>query len=85
MWSSVNAEFNLLRIGPLAGSCEESNELSGSTKEWQYLDHLHDYQLPKKSTAHRVMCIFFVAVCISIRLDTVIRYNIKIFLRFTAI
>jgi hypothetical protein len=42
----------------VARSREESNELSGSTKEWQYLDHLHDYQLPKKGTAHRVMCIF---------------------------
>jgi hypothetical protein len=28
---------------PVAGSCEDGNEPSGSLTAWEFLDHLNDY------------------------------------------
>jgi hypothetical protein len=41
----------LLRIGPVEGSCERGNELSGSIKRWEVLEWLHNWQFLKKGSA----------------------------------
>jgi len=38
-------------LRPVAGSCEDGNESSGSIKGGQFLDLLFDYQLFKKGSA----------------------------------
>jgi hypothetical protein len=37
--------------GPVEGSCEHGNELSGSLKYWEVLVWLHNWQLLKKGSA----------------------------------
>jgi hypothetical protein len=37
--------------GPVEGSCERGNELSGSIKRWEVLEWLHNWQLLKKDSA----------------------------------
>jgi hypothetical protein len=39
----------------MAGSCEHSNEPTGSIKGREFLDHLSDYQIPKDCSMELVM------------------------------
>jgi hypothetical protein len=41
-------DSSMLRYGPVAGSCEHSNETWGSIKKRKILDYLRDHYLPKK-------------------------------------
>jgi hypothetical protein len=36
--------------GPMEGSCEQGNEISGSMKCWEILEYLHNWQLLKKGS-----------------------------------
>jgi hypothetical protein len=38
-------------LGPVAGSCEQSNEPSGSIRRREFLDKLSDYELLKEESA----------------------------------
>jgi hypothetical protein len=40
--------FVWLRIGQMIGSCEHSNELSGSITFWHSFDQLNEYYLLRK-------------------------------------
>jgi hypothetical protein len=37
--------------GPVEGSCQHSNEPSGSIKCWQFLEYLHNWWFFKKRSA----------------------------------
>jgi hypothetical protein len=39
--------FVWLKIGALAGSCKQGNELSGSTKDWIFINLHRDYYFLK--------------------------------------
>jgi hypothetical protein len=39
-----------LRMGPVEGSCEGGNKLSGSIKRWEVLEWLHNRHLLKEDS-----------------------------------
>jgi hypothetical protein len=39
--------------GPMVGSCEHGNKLSGSIKFWEILEYLSDWRLLKEGSAPR--------------------------------